>query len=266
MVAVTPSRQTPVPYKNYTPGGGGVLPWYYVCAYCERPPFSALNFRSGAYHFHKWPKNPFRSIAILLFFFAVPGDHHFQNFFSFDPFIVAHGRLTAARSGSAPRLAAGQTRHIVSSGDPHFHARARSGAPHFHARARSGAPPPPPEPCNLRKTPFREFEWNTWLRGLRGCYGSTWLLRGLRGCYGVYVPLCFKTVALRGVSCGTDLGECVTALGINAIDPSKLINYSSRIWMSLCKHAHISKSIDYRVYRTDVEEGRVQFWNNKIHV
>ena len=26
----------------------------------ERPPFSALNFRSGAYHFHRLPTNPFR--------------------------------------------------------------------------------------------------------------------------------------------------------------------------------------------------------------
>ena len=40
----------------------------------ERPPFSALNFRSGAYHFHKLPKNPFRRITILYFLadFAVP--------------------------------------------------------------------------------------------------------------------------------------------------------------------------------------------------
>ena len=41
----------------------------------ERPPFSALNFHSGAYHFLQiTPKNPFRSIAILHFLadFAVP--------------------------------------------------------------------------------------------------------------------------------------------------------------------------------------------------
>ena len=33
-----------------------------------------MNFRSGAYHFHKLPKNPFRSITILHFLpdFAVP--------------------------------------------------------------------------------------------------------------------------------------------------------------------------------------------------
>ena len=31
------------------------------------------------------------------------------------------------------------TRPTICSGDPHFHARARSGAPHFHIRARSGA-------------------------------------------------------------------------------------------------------------------------------
>ena len=39
-----------------------------------RLPFSAMNFRSGAYNFHKLPKNPFRSITILHFLadFAVP--------------------------------------------------------------------------------------------------------------------------------------------------------------------------------------------------
>ena len=62
----------------------------------ERPPFSALNFRSGAYHFHKLPKNPFRSITILHFFggFYRSGDHHFQHFFNFNPFIASRGRLS----------------------------------------------------------------------------------------------------------------------------------------------------------------------------
>ena len=32
-----------------------------------RPQISAMNFRSGAYHFHKLPKNPFRSITMLHF-------------------------------------------------------------------------------------------------------------------------------------------------------------------------------------------------------
>ena len=44
------------------------------CVPRERPPFSALNFRSGTYNFHKLPRNPFRSITILHFLadFAVP--------------------------------------------------------------------------------------------------------------------------------------------------------------------------------------------------
>ena len=39
----------------FYPGGGGYFHMYayWVCAARERPPFSALNFRSGAYHFHK---------------------------------------------------------------------------------------------------------------------------------------------------------------------------------------------------------------------
>ena len=48
-------------------GGGGYFHYaYWVCAARETP-FLALNFRSGAYHFHKLPKNPFRSISILHF-------------------------------------------------------------------------------------------------------------------------------------------------------------------------------------------------------
>ena len=41
-------------------GGGGVLPYVYMhIGYVprKRPPFSAMNFRSGAYHFHKFPQN-----------------------------------------------------------------------------------------------------------------------------------------------------------------------------------------------------------------
>ena len=92
------------------------------------------NIRSGASPFH---------------IFCRFGDHNFQNVCTFKPFIASNGRLTAAtpnakRSDSAPGLAAGQsashTRPTISSGDPHFHGRARSRAPHFHARARSGAP------------------------------------------------------------------------------------------------------------------------------
>ena len=49
--------------------------------------------------------------------------------------------------GSAQGLAAGQSasqmRSTVSSGEPHYHARARSRAPHFHARAIALGPEPP---------------------------------------------------------------------------------------------------------------------------
>ena len=60
-------------------GGAGIYILPYVGLHIgyvprERPPFSALNFRSGAYHIHKLPKNPFRSITILHFLadFAAP--------------------------------------------------------------------------------------------------------------------------------------------------------------------------------------------------
>ena len=75
--------------RNYTllsrGGGGGTS----ICMHIgyvpqTRPPFSAMNFRSGAYHFHKLPKNPFRSITILFFGgFCRSGDHNFQNFYNF---------------------------------------------------------------------------------------------------------------------------------------------------------------------------------------
>ena len=99
----------------------------------ERPPFSALNFRSGAYNFHKLPKNPFRSITILHFLadFAVPETIIFK-ISNFNPFIAFHGRLSPNAKPSAARVSG-------RSGDSHFHAQngsARSGAPHFHASSK----------------------------------------------------------------------------------------------------------------------------------
>ena len=137
---------------------------YCVCAARETPIFSP-EFPFRAYHFHKLPKNPFRSITILHFFrgFCRSGDHNFQNFFNFNPFIASHGRLSpnAARS-AAPRvssrperqpgaswqfrrLAFSRSKRIKLVPEPRIFklktAQARSGAPHFHARpgARSGA-------------------------------------------------------------------------------------------------------------------------------
>ena len=159
-------------------GGGGTS----ICMHIgyvprERPPFSALNFRSGAYHFHKLsvPGQQIRSGASPFYIFwrlsfCRSGDHHFQNpetIFNFILFIASHGRLSPnAKRSAAPRISG-------RSGDSHFHAQngsssfrspafsrskrlklvpeprifklktaqARSGAPHFHARpgARSGA-------------------------------------------------------------------------------------------------------------------------------
>ena len=91
----------------------------------ERPPFSALNFRSGAYHFHKLPqkKKTFRSITILHFWqICRSGDHHFRFFFfffflNFNPFIASHGRLSPnAKRAAAPRVSG-------RSGDSHFYAQ-----------------------------------------------------------------------------------------------------------------------------------------------
>ena len=67
-------------------GGGGYFHMHSGYVPRERPPFSALNFRSGAYHFHKLQqqKNPLRSIIILPFF-CRSGDHHSQNFFTDSP-------------------------------------------------------------------------------------------------------------------------------------------------------------------------------------
>ena len=150
-------------------GGGGIT---YICMHIEyvpreRPPFSALNFRSGAYHFHKLPKNPEHRHLTFFGGFCRSRDHHFQNFFNFNPFIASHSRLSPnAKRSAAPRVSG-------RSGDTHFHAQngsssfrrfafsrskriklvpepriftlktaqARSGAPTFHARqgARSGA-------------------------------------------------------------------------------------------------------------------------------
>ena len=47
------SLRIQVPATGVGGGGTGTL---YVCRYVlrERPPFSTLNLRSGAYHFHKW--------------------------------------------------------------------------------------------------------------------------------------------------------------------------------------------------------------------
>ena len=58
----------------------------------KRPPFSALNFHSGTYHFHKLPKNLFRSITIL----------HFLADFAVPEIIIFNISLISTRSSAQP--------------------------------------------------------------------------------------------------------------------------------------------------------------------
>ena len=115
-------------------GGGGTS----ICMHIgyvprERPPFSALNFRSGAYHFHKLPKNLFRSITIL----------HFLADFAIPETIIFNISLISTRSspptaGSARMQSVRQRRGLA--GVPEIRIftlktdQARSGDSHFHAQ------------------------------------------------------------------------------------------------------------------------------------
>ena len=117
---------------------------------CRRrdPPFSALNFRSGAYNFHKLPQKSVPEHHHFTFFGGVcrSGDHHFQNFFNFNPFIASHGRLSpnakafGSATGSRPfrRLAFSRSKRIKLVPEIGIFtlktAQARSGAPHFQAQ------------------------------------------------------------------------------------------------------------------------------------
>ena len=94
--------------------GGGYFHMYayWVSATRETPIFS--------------PEFPFRSISFSRItkksvpehhhFTFFGGDHNFQNFFNFNPFIASHGR----RRGLAAGQSASQT-HPGSSGESHFH-------------------------------------------------------------------------------------------------------------------------------------------------
>ena len=113
-----------------TRGGGGYFHMYAYWVYVprERPPFSALNFRSGAYHFHKLPKNPFRSIIIL----------HFWADFAVPETIIFKISLISTRS-SPPT-----DRELVPEPLPIFHFAAA------HAYQNLGWVPPPPPPIAPR--------------------------------------------------------------------------------------------------------------------
>ena len=152
-------------------GGGGVLP--YVCIlgmYRKRDPIFSSEFPFRSKTFLQISTHKIRSGASPFYIFGGfcrSGDHHFQNFFNFDPFIACHGRLcpnAAPRVShadaswqfrrvlfSAPRVS--QTR-LGNSGESHFQrcglARRVLAVPESFIftlktdQARSGAPPPPP--------------------------------------------------------------------------------------------------------------------------
>ena len=138
-------------------GGGTSICMHIGYVPRERPPFSALNFRFGAYHLHKFPKNPFRSITILHFLadFAVPETIIFKiSLISINPFIASHGRLSPnAKRSAAPRR--GLARPLVP--EPRIFTLDRELVPeplpifHFAAAHRLptkiwGEYPPPPPP------------------------------------------------------------------------------------------------------------------------
>ena len=100
-------------------GGGGVLPLCILGMCRARDP-----------HFQPWISVPehiiftnyqkIRSGASPFYIFGGfcrSGDHHFQNFFNFNPFVASHGRLSPnAMRSAAPRVRG-------RSGDSHFHAQ-----------------------------------------------------------------------------------------------------------------------------------------------
>ena len=148
-IHVAPSRGEPFPR--------GVLPCMHI-GYVprERPPFSALNFRSGAYHFHKWHNILLRSITILLFFSVLETIIFTISLRSSHSPPPAVGFLQPARTQSvrtAPRgqrLAKEPARRVLQS---------------------------------VPETPTSEKKYNLYLRGLLFTY-SHWLnLQHLKGFY-----------------------------------------------------------------------------------
>ena len=140
-----------------TPGGGGGGGYfhmyaYWVCATRENPIFSP-EFHSGVYHFHKLPKNLFRSITILNFLadFAVPETIIFKMSWistRSSPPTAGSARMQSVRQrrGLAAGQSASQTRP-GSSRDSHFHAQNGSSSfrsPAFSSSKRLNLVP---EPC-----------------------------------------------------------------------------------------------------------------------
>ena len=124
-------------YLERTPGGGGGGGGFNtsICMHIgyvprERPSVFSPKFlfRSIISFSHKNYDKQIRSGASPFYIFCRSGDHHFPNFFNFNPFTASHGRLSlnAKRVRQRPGLAAGQSASQTrpnSSGDPHFHAQ-----------------------------------------------------------------------------------------------------------------------------------------------
>ena len=139
---------------------------YWVCAARETPPPP---------HFQPWISVPdhiiftnFQKKSVpehhhftFLGGFCRSGDHHFKNFFNFNPFIASHGRLSLRRGIATRVLAVPETPIFTLKTD-----QARSRALHFHARpeARSlchgtylpifGVSTPPPPGGGALPLPF----------------------------------------------------------------------------------------------------------------
>ena len=141
----------PTSYQLCRTGGGGGGGGTSICMHIgyvprKRPPFSALNFCSGAYHFHKLPKNPFWSITILHFLadFAVPETIIFKISLISSPPTAGSARTQSNCPERLPdaswqfrRLAFSRSKQIKLVPEPRIFklktAQARSRAPHFHA-------------------------------------------------------------------------------------------------------------------------------------
>ena len=99
----------------------------------ERPPFSALNFRSGAYHFHKLPQKIRSGASPFYIFWRIcrSGDNHFQ-------ISLISTRSSPPTAGSARTQSVRQRRGLAAVPEIRIFtlktAQARSGAPHFQAR------------------------------------------------------------------------------------------------------------------------------------
>ena len=116
----------PPPPPGLAGGGGAAMsrqPWKRLSSVTKK-------IRSAEHHHYKFFGG-----------FCRFGDHHFQNFFNFNPFIASHGRLSPnAKRSAAPRVSG-------RSGDSQFYAR--NGSSSFRSpriftlktvKARSGAP------------------------------------------------------------------------------------------------------------------------------